>query len=67
MVGPADIGRPAIVRAADHFYAFVDGWEGSITGVANGLATLEVEQEEGGEVVKKVFIIPADQLAAVAQ
>lgn len=62
MVGPADIGRPAIVRAADHFYAFIDGWLGVIEGVANGLATLVIWQKEGGEEVRKVFTVPVDQL-----
>lgn len=62
MIGLADIGRPAIVRAADHFYAFIDGWKGVIDGFASGLVLLKVPQEEGGAMVDKIFMLPEDQL-----
>lgn len=62
MVTVDDIGRPAIVRAADHFFAFIDGWKGTIEGFASGLVLLAVSQTEEGEEIKKIFYLPPDQL-----
>lgn len=57
------IGLPAKVRAADAFYAFIDGWEGVITGYREGLPVLQVVDAEciaGGFV--KEFNVPPEQL-----
>lgn len=62
MVTAEHIGRPAIVRAADHFYAFIDGWRGVIEGFASGLVLLAVPQMEEGKEIKKIFYLPPNQL-----
>lgn len=62
MVTAENIGRFAVVRAKDSFYAFVDGWKGRITGISNGLASLEQPAMENGETITKVFYIPVEEL-----
>lgn len=61
-MAPDNLGRLATVRAADEYYAFIDGWTGRIADMENGLYWLELEGAENGTVVKKRFLVPPDQL-----
>lgn len=66
MINAANIGQRARVRAADHFYAFIDGWTGAIDGfLDNGLAVLKVAAQENGQDVDKLFYLPPDQLELI--
>ena len=53
-------GQAVIITAKDEFFAFVDGWRGTITGLNNGLIVVECARIDG---VKTLFV-PADQLMA---
>lgn len=67
MITADHLGRSAIVRAADHFYAFVNGWRGIIDGVANGLVWLAVEQTEDGQPITKTLIVPINEVALIEE
>ena len=61
MIHQTDIGRQVIIRAADAFYEFVDGWTGLLTGFEAGCAVVSVPDQTvaGGF---KVFLVPPDQV-----
>lgn len=52
------IGSAVTIAAIDDYYAFIDGWRGTITNTLNGLFVVVCEREDG----PKTFLIPPDQL-----
>jgi hypothetical protein len=52
------VGDKVLITAKDAFFAFVDGWRGTVKGFNNGLAEVECERVDG----TKTFFVPADQL-----
>ncbi len=58
---PADTGRAVIIRAADSFYAFVDGWRGTLAEIVGSMGRVEVPNKhvESG---KLEFFVPLEQL-----
>ena len=52
------VGTPVKIRAADDFYAFVDGWTGVVSGQQAGVAVVKCSSAEG----EKTFFVPWDQL-----
>lgn len=54
------IGQSVRIKAADGFYAFIDGWQGVVSGFDSGCAWVTVP----GKVERK-FLVPVDQLEAV--
>jgi hypothetical protein len=61
MSGGIVIGSSVTIAAADDFFAFIDGWEGRVTGFNNGLAEVVCFREDG----QKTFYVPPDQLRSV--
>lgn len=58
------VGDRVVITAKDEFFAFVDGWKGTVSGWNGGLAVVDVvdaEAQAGG--FKKQFLVPPDQLA----
>lgn len=53
------VGDRVRVRAADDFYAYIDGWVGSVHAYKSGYVAVHCEGE-GGQVLE--FLVPADQL-----
>lgn len=51
-------GDAVIITAKDEYFAFVDGWRGTVTGNNNGLVVVECARVDG----LKTFYVPADQL-----
>lgn len=51
-------GDSVLITAKGEFFAFVDGWRGKVTGLNNGLVTVECARVDG---VKTLFV-PADEL-----
>jgi hypothetical protein len=47
------------VVAKDEFFSHINGWEGTIQGLNNGLFEVLCQREDG----EKTFFIPGDQLA----
>ena len=58
----AFIGDKVQIVAADDFFAFCDGWHGTIQGLKNGLFQVECERQDG---IKTLFV-PGKQLANVS-
>jgi len=56
------IGRSAIVRAADTFYAYIDGKEGEIVASETGCYWIAVSDTDG---IYKTFLVPPDQLEVI--
>jgi hypothetical protein len=56
------VGQPVTITAKDDFYAFVDGWRGSVAGWKAGHVMVHVVDIEDG--AKKEFLVPPDQLRA---
>lgn len=52
-------GDRVIICAADDFYAYVDGWRGTVTGQNNGLVEVTCARPDG----IKTLYVPAGQLA----
>lgn len=63
MVGPEDIGRAVVIQAADDFFAFIDGWTGTLDRFESGYAVVLVPGHEDGQDVIKTFYLPPDQVA----
>lgn len=61
MVSPENIGARVCVRAADDFYAFINGKEGVIDRFESGHAVIRTPSTEF-EGVELQFLIPPDQL-----
>lgn len=57
-IDDAKPGDKVVITAKGEFFAFVDGWRGTVTGLNNGLVTVECLRVDG---VKTLFV-PADQL-----
>lgn len=55
-------GTRVMICAADEFFAYVDGWTGTVIGVNSGLAVVECQREDGA----KTFYVPAAQLRPVS-
>lgn len=51
-------GDTVLITAKDEYFAFVDGWRGTVTGLNNGLVVVECARVDG---VKTLFV-PADEL-----
>lgn len=54
------IGSRVVVRAKDDFYAFIDGWRGTIARFQQGFAVVECMRSDG----LKTFFVPPSELAA---
>lgn len=55
------VGQAVTVRAADDFYAFIDGWRGTVYSYEAGSVWIECVRQG----VTLRFLVPADQLEAV--
>lgn len=53
------IGAPVVICAADDFYAYIDGWTGSVIDYVNGYAKVLCTNKDG-QLVE--FLVPPDQL-----
>jgi hypothetical protein len=54
------IGDSVLICAADNFYAFIDGWRGTIQRFQQGFAVVVCERmEDGKSVLKEFFVDPA--------
>lgn len=62
MITAADVGRRVVICAADEFYAYVDGWVGTLAGFRSGFAVVHVPSEEVDTGVKE-FLVPPEQLS----
>jgi uncharacterized protein YkvS len=51
-------GDAVLITAKGEFFAFVDGWRGKVTGLNNGLVTVECVRVDG----TKTLFVPADEL-----
>lgn len=51
-------GDAVIITAKGDYFAFVDGWSGTVAGLNNGLVVVECARVDG----LKTFFVPADQL-----
>lgn len=58
MVTGEQIGRAVVIRAADDWYRFVDGWAGILARFESGMGVVEVEHEG----ITKTFLVPPDQI-----
>lgn len=58
-------GQPVRIRAKDDFFAFVDGWAGTVAGWNSGLVHVECVRDDNP--ARLHFFVPADQLEALAQ
>lgn len=55
-----------IITAKDDFFAYVDGWRGTVTGLNNGLVAVTMPGQQlghDGPSPLLTFFVPADQLA----
>jgi hypothetical protein len=52
-------GDAVLITAKDEYFAFVDGWRGTVTGLNNGLVVVECARVDG----LKTLFVPADELA----
>lgn len=61
MVAGEDVGRTVVIRAADEFYEFINGWAGILAGFESGYGVVNVADEsvDGGF---KQFLVPPEQL-----
>jgi len=55
-------GDRVIITARDEFYAFVDGWQGRVTGWNSGHAEVTCQRADG----EKILLVPAEQLVISA-
>ena len=51
-------GDAVIITPTGEFFAFVDGWRGTVTGLNNGLVTVECARVDG----TKTLFVPATEL-----
>lgn len=56
-------GAAVVVRAADDFYQFIDGWRGTAAGWEQGHVVVKVHHQG----VDKVFLVPPEQLEEVGK
>lgn len=56
------IGDRVLVAARGDFYAFIDGWRGIVVGYEAGCVAIRIDQEEGGKMIPKRFLVPAAEL-----
>jgi hypothetical protein len=56
------VGLPVTIVAKDDFYAYVDGWSGSVAGWKSGYVVVHVIDIE--DATKKEFLVPPDELRA---
>lgn len=61
MIGEQHIGREVRVKAADDFYAFIDGRTGTVQSFESGHAMIRCQSEEFDD-VDLFFVVPPDQL-----
>ncbi|AVO42737.1 hypothetical protein [Simplicispira suum] len=54
-----DAGDWVVIHAKDDFFAFVDGWRGTVQGTNEGLYEVACMRPDG----MKTLFVPADQLA----
>lgn len=54
-----ELGDRVVICAADDFFAYVDGWRGTVTGWNNGLAEVQCARPDG----VKTLYVPPGQLA----
>lgn len=59
MTGAFLIGAPVAICAKDDFYSFVDGWNGTIEDVNQGLYKVRCRNDDGQMVQ---LLVPGDQL-----
>lgn len=64
MVGPEHIGRPVRVKADGDFFAFIDGWELTLTGFESGHGVCTRQSPEFPE-TSQLFYVPPDQLEPI--
>lgn len=57
----AFIGDQVRIVAKDDFYAYINGWEGTIQGLKDGHLEVVCQRDDG----EKTFFVPGDQLAFV--
>lgn len=63
------IGDRALICARDHFYAFVDGWRGTVSGFQSGQVVVvgpgmvDGRQSTDPQTPQITLFVPADQLA----
>ncbi len=53
------LGAAVTVAAADDYYKFIDGWDGTVTGYNAGCVQIDCINPDGQAVQ---FLVPADQL-----
>jgi hypothetical protein len=51
-------GDAVLITAKGEYFAFVDGWRGTVAGLNNGLVVVECARVDG----LKTLFIPADEL-----
>ena len=61
MITTEDIGKRVIIRAADDFYKFINGWVATLEGFNSGHAVVNVPDETVDYGFKQ-FLVPPDQL-----
>jgi len=64
MISAEHIGRPVRIKAADDFYAFVDGKTGLLHGFESGYAVVLSPSDEFPESELR-FLVPPEQLEAI--
>ena len=52
-------GMRVLIVAKDHFFAFVNGWEGQVQGLNNGAVQIETHNPDGQALT---LFVPPDQL-----
>jgi hypothetical protein len=53
------VGDRVQIVAADEFFAYCDGWKGTVQGLNEGLFEVECQREDGN----KTLFVPGAQLA----
>ena len=61
MVGPEEIGKEVVIVASDDFYAYVNGWAGTLKGFESGHGIVHVPDGYVRCGYKR-FLVPPDQL-----
>ena len=51
-------GDAVLITTKDEYFAFVDGWRGTVAGLNNGLVIVECARVDG----LKTLFVPADEL-----
>lgn len=54
-----DAGDWVVIHAKDDFFAYVDGWRGTVHGMNNGLYEVQCMRHDG----EKTLFVPPEQLA----